>query len=432
MKRYTYLIGATLLALTACKPEFKPEEGSQGDINPSKFVMIGGGNVAGYMNDGLTREGQENSLAAIIAGQLELVGGGSFVQPLVGAGSVGISLQGNAPFKLGYRTDCLDESSLGPVRIATQGDANIWSENVYTLSTGNYGIPDLRLEQVTLYDFSDINPFFARFSSNSSATLLGDANATQPTFFALYLGLEDALSYAQSGGTVNELPTEAVFESVYRSIVTTLTNSGAKGVVATIPTVAEMPYFTTIPWNGLTLNAENAATLNSIFGPMGYEFVVGSNPFMIEEEGANMFDVRQILEGEKILLSVPLDSVKCHQMGTLYPLRDEFVLTHSEMNYLKEKIDAYNAIITALASEFNLALVKSTDFYRELTAGFTYNGVTMSAAFVSGGAYSLDGRYFTAKGNALFANEFIKAINARYNATIPQVNAGNYNTVLFP
>ena len=434
MKRYTYIVGAAVLALTACKPEFKPEEGSSGDINPSKFVMIGGGGVAGYMNDGLTREGQENSLAAILAGQLELVGGGSFVQPFVGAGSVGISLQGNAPFKLDYRTDCLGETSLGPVRTATQGDMNIWNENIYGSGTtfGNYGIPDLRLEQVTLYDFSDINPYFARFSSNSSSTVLGDASATQPTFFALYLGLEDALSYAQSGGTVDELPTESVFESVYRSIVTTLPSIGSKGVIATIPNVAEMPYFNTIPWNGLTLDAENAQTLNNIYNPIGFEFTVGSNPFMIEDPEANMFEVRQILPEEKILLSVPLDSVKCNQVGTLYPIRDEFILTNDEQSYLQSKIDAYNAIILSIAEEFNLAVVRSELFYQDLSTSFTYNGVSMSATFVSGGAYSLDGRYFTAKGNALFANEFIKAINARYNATIPQVNAGNYNTVLFP
>jgi hypothetical protein len=53
---------------------------------------------------------------------------------------------------------------------------------------------------------------------------------------------------------------------------------------------------------------------------------IGSNPFMIEDPAANDFGVRQILEGELLLLSVPLDSVKCNQMGVLFPLRTEFIL----------------------------------------------------------------------------------------------------------
>jgi hypothetical protein len=56
----------------------------------------------------------------------------------------------------------------------------------------------------------------------------------------------------------------------------------------------------------------------------------------------------------------------------------------------------------------------------------------MSAKFVSGGAYSLDAIHLNAKGNALLANEFIKAINNKYKSTIPQVNAGKYNATFFP
>jgi hypothetical protein len=56
----------------------------------------------------------------------------------------------------------------------------------------------------------------------------------------------------------------------------------------------------------------------------------------------------------------------------------------------------------------------------------------MSAKFVSGGAYSLDGIHFNAKGNALLANEFLKSINLNYKSRIPLLNANAYDATLFP
>ncbi|NBU47530.1 MAG: hypothetical protein EBS34_08845, partial [Flavobacteriales bacterium] len=208
--------------------------------------------------------------------------------------------------------------------------------------------------------------------------------------------------------------------------------NGAKGAIATIPDVTEMPYFTTIPWNGLTLDAANNSTLNSIYNPLGYYFTVGSNPFMIVDPTANDFAVRQILSDELLLLSLPLDSVKCNQMGVLFPIRDEFVLDQGEIQELRTRIQELNAVIISLANQYNLALVRVDEFSSSLKTGFIYNGVSMSAKFVSGGAYSLDGIHYNAKGNALLANEFLKSINNKYKSRIPLLNANAYDATLFP
>ena len=193
-----------------------------------------------------------------------------------------------------------------------------------------------------------------------------------------------------------------------------------------------MPYFTTIPWNGLTLDAANNSTLNSIYNPLGYYFTVGSNPFMIVDPAANDFAVRQILSDELLLLSLPLDSVKCNQMGVFFPIRDEFVLDQGEIQELRTRIQEFNAVIISLANQYNLALVRVDEFSSALKTGFVYNGVSMSAKFVSGGAYSLDGIHYNAKGNALLANEFLKSINLKYKSRIPLLNANAYDATLFP
>jgi hypothetical protein len=193
-----------------------------------------------------------------------------------------------------------------------------------------------------------------------------------------------------------------------------------------------MPYFTTIPWNGLTLDAASNTTVNSIYNPLGYYFSVGSNPFMIVDSTANQFATRQILSSELLLLSLPLDSVKCNQMGVLFPIRDEFVLDLSEIQMLRSRISEYNNVIISLASQYGLALVRADQLSSSLKTGFVYSGVSMSAKFVSGGAYSLDGIHYNAKGNALLANEFIKSINSKFKSRIPQLNANAYDATLFP
>jgi len=107
-------------------------------------------------------------------------------------------------------------------------------------------------------------------------------------------------------------------------------------------------------------------------------------------------------------------------------------LDQGEIQVLRAKIAAYNEVIISLANQYKLALVRVDEFSSTLKTGFAYNGVSMSAKFVSGGAYSLDGIHFNAKGNALLANEFLKSINLNYKSRIPLLNANAYDPTLFP
>ena len=56
----------------------------------------------------------------------------------------------------------------------------------------------------------------------------------------------------------------------------------------------------------------------------------------------------------------------------------------------------------------------------------------MDAAFITGGAFSLDGVHPNGRGYALIANEFIKAINAKFGSTIPYVDVTAHPGIIFP
>src|SRR5690606_15872498 len=137
-----------------------------------------------------------------------------------------------------------------------------------------------------------------------------------------------------------------------------------------------------------------------------------------------------MVEGELVLLSVLLDSVKCNGMGSLYEFRDEFVLTLDEIVEIKAKTDEYYAIMLATAQSYGLAFANVNVLMNNLNNGIVYNGVSMSSTFVSGGAFSLDGIQLNPNGQALLANLFIEAINNTYQARIPFANVNAYSGII--
>ena len=312
------------------------------------------------------------------------------------------------------------------------GDASILNNMYQGSPYNNMGIPGLRLADLFTVNYSNDNPYFGRMSSSVNATVIDDISSVNASLFSIFLGLDDYMPYIKSGASNDSLPDVVVFENNYRTLLESLTQNGGKGAISTVPDITSSPYFTTVGWNGLTLDSANNETLNSIYNPLGFYFEEGANPFMIEDPDVNMFGVRPLESGELILLSIPLDSVKCHKMGTLFPFRNEFILTNNELQEIREHLALVNDIIRSLASEYNLGLIESELFFNQIESGFPFNGINMGGAFISGGAYGLDGIRFNPRTNALFANEFIKSINQKYNASYPLVNATNVDAAFFP
>jgi hypothetical protein len=114
------------------------------------------------------------------------------------------------------------------------------------------------------------------------------------------------------------------------------------------------------------------------------------------------------------------------------PIPSQYVLTDSEILSIQSAVASYNVKIKSLAESRGLAYVDVNNFMALVKKGISYNGVTVNATFASGGAFSLDGVHLTPRGNALLANEFIKAINTTYGSSIPQVNVSKYEGVVFP
>lgn len=435
----TIFIITTAIVFSACTPKFNEPDLSTGSINASDYLAIGGSMTAGYSDGALYDEGQRNSYANLLATQLKNLGVGATIFKIPYAqSSIGMGNANNARSILGNRTDCQNVVSLGPVKIATQGDLTVLSNNVYN-SQGpfhNFGVPDLKSIEIDINGYS--NPFYQRMASSGTSSVLYDAISRNPTFFSLNLGLHDVLKYALKGGASDNItpvsgPIGVGFEASINNVIEKLTANGAKGVIANIPSIKSMAYFNTITWNALKLTKIKADSLTEYFyNQDSTKFYEGNNGFIIEDLSVPFIQLRQIKEGEFVLLNVPLDSVKCHKWGSIKPLPNRFVLTLTEIDAIENAINNYNTILKNIADSKGLAFVDVNSFFNKVKNGFIYNGVTVNASFVSGGFYSLDGLNLTPRGNAFLANEFIKSINDKYQSTIPLLDAMKYPGVIFP
>jgi lysophospholipase L1-like esterase len=272
----------------------------------------------------------------------------------------------------------------------------------------------------------------------------------------------------------------------------------SKGVVANIPDVTTIPFFTTVAWNAVPLDAATATAVNAGFA--GYNQVIegikansallaafsltvdgltarkvsytasAKNPLLISDEtltdlggafdalvgaGAITAQQRTTLEPyRKARQATSTDIITLSAggvIGTLVggnpqavngvsiPLADQYVLIPTETTEIKARTIAFNNIIkgvveaTTTNNRLALADVNATFTALVTARAGVYNSVTITPNFTPPtGAFSEDGVHPNSRGYAFMANTFIKAINAKFGAAIPEANIAEYKGVGLP
>lgn len=476
-----------------------------GSADFSNYVSLGNSLTAGYSDSALFIAGQNGSYPYILSQQFALVGGGDFTIPYM-ADNIGGLLLGGTPIA-GPR---LYFNGAGPAPVAGIPTTDI--TNVLAGPFNNLGVPGAKSFHLLAPGYGNVagvlsgqaNPYFVRFASSPGTTVLADAVAQSPTFFSLWIGNNDVLSYATSGGTgvnqlgninpatygANDITDPNVFASVYSTLLTQLTANGAKGVVANIPYVTSVPFFTTVPTNPIPgLPAASAGQLNQLFGGInaalagaglparfatlasddGNSSTVEANPLLIKDESLINIST-QITAALTPVLGAPtagyLGSIygqarhasnaaasrdyilltargvigttqagapaPFNTVGVSYPMQDSTTLTASETAEVKTATDAYNATILALATSNELAFVDANAALAQVAnGGISSNGYNVISTYVTGGAFSLDGVHPSPRGYALIANKFLEAINLAYGSNFRGVSFADYS-IMYP
>ncbi|MEZ4810502.1 MAG: G-D-S-L family lipolytic protein [Allomuricauda sp.] len=489
MKKFYALLPVLGLFLISCEednspidttPDPTPIEYTSGTADFTKYVAVGNSLTAGYSDNALFRAGQEASYPNMLASNFALAGGGAFEIPFMADNLGGATLQGN-PI-LGNRLIlAFLPSGPAPTSVSGQGTTEISTKLAGPFN--NMGVPGSKSYELLAPGYGSVagvamgtaNPYFARFSSSESTTVIGDAAAQGATFFSLWTGANDILLYATGGGTGvdqtgnldpstysrNDITDPNVFAGSLNAILAAMTANGADGVIANIPNVTDIPYFTTVPHNPVPLDEATAALLNGAyaayngglaqlqglgaitadelakrtisFSPGAGNAVViidedltdltGFNPALINMRQATAEDL-MVLTSRTIIgtLANPNDPTSIN--GVAVPLADQWVLTPEEQTSVANALAAYNQTIAALATAYDLAFVDANALLGELKAdGFQQlDGSTVTATFATGGGFSLDGVHPSPRGYAILANAFVAAINGKYGSNLPGVN----------
>ncbi|BDB52387.1 G-D-S-L family lipolytic protein [Flavobacterium ammonificans] len=502
--KWLLLVSLTFVACNDDEDIIVEEPVSAGSAVFSKYVALGDSFAAGFSDGALFIEAQKGAYPNILAQQFSEAGGGAFTTPFTADNTGGLLLGGNV-----IANQRLFFNGAAPTPVSGTPTTNVATK--VTGPFGNLGVPGAKSYHLVAAGYGNVagvaaglaNPYYARFSTSATSTVLGDAVAQTPTFFSLWIGGNDVLGFATSGGVgtnqtgnmnpatygSNDITDPTVFASVYNTLVNGMTANGAKGVVANLPYVNTLPFFTTVPSSPLSPAAlgANLATLNAqLYGPLKQALTVfgagdrinllsatAANPLLIRDEslpnlsaqltaaftptlgattaafyGAVFGQARQTTSADLVLLTTqsaisaaptaansglgfappaPLNS-----FGISYPLQDMHVLIPSEIEAIRVATDAYNTSIKAIADSKGLAFVDAKAIMNQLSStGIVSNNFTMTSQFVFGGSFSLDGVHPSPRGYALISNAFIDAINAKYASTLKKVDLGKYR-ILFP
>ena len=263
------------------------------------------------------------------------------------------------------------------------------------------------------------NPFYMFIMRDQAAfgkSLVDQAIAQQPTVLTFWLGNNDVLGYATSGGTrgtntgvggepPRTMPTErAVFQQVIQAAFAKLKAAlpETKILVGNIGNVATTPFFTTVP--------------RSIPNPTNPSQML--NIYYRNKEG----NVGVVGEFDYVLLTAQEQLQKGIGLTPNAPLPSQFVLDNAEVAVTLQAITDYNTILLTEAERNGFVYVDINAFLEDVkTNGLHVAGEEYGTGFITGGLFSLDGVHLSARGNAAVANEFIKAMNKAYSANIRYV-----------
>lgn len=372
---------------------------STGSANFSRYFAVGNSLTAGYQSGALYKSGQEFSYARLISMQM----GTSFETPWVsdpGLAPGRIEVQSFNP-ATGSLVTKINTSNGAPTNLAYPGIYN------------NLGIPGATLVDffTTTSSANSVSPGNAYFdivlrsTTASPNTMWSSLKAAKPTFVSFWLGNNDILGYATSGGTVAHTLT-ADFGAIYKQAMDSLKTLNAGVVVMNIPDVSKLPYFTTV---GGSLLADTVKGTDTIIG--------------VDKSG-----VVRAMDLRNVYLTLPSLSQLEAGFGTpTKPLPSAFILDEAEIVEVQTTTAAFNSIIATEAAAKGFAIADLNAFFNEIAAEVATNGayfvegIPFTLSYFTGQIFSLDGVHITNRANGIVANKIIDAINAKYGSNLSKV-----------
>lgn len=494
MKYITKILFVLLAFSSACKYEFPDTriEYSPGSIDVTRYVGIGDGFSGGFMDGSLYSNGQNNSVASILASQMTVIGLQDFQQPDISSVN-GYNLlesdESNQKGKWVYSFSSMTQSE--PDRLLTEGEYPTAYPADLSLP-GNFAVPYVRSFELDDPALS-ANIYYDRFASDpGNSSILTDIQNGNPSFFTLWIGMNDFLGYATQGGTGNPNPPSDpalidekdltpvdLFQTKISSYLSELLEEpDRKGAIVQLPMFDDLPFFYTYPYDFMRLSGTALGftqtyyrNFNEAVSAHNAQYPDEKRPFIaFNDNGSTLYPqalviiddslsdafypdgttplpkLRQLNEDEMILLSFPVDKME-FGYGSVDPVTPEFYLKVSQINEIQSRIEAFNEVLEQEVNKYpgRLVYVPISELVHEIAETgkidswgrpasdevISYNGLPLEGTLGLNSIFSLDGLHFNPRGNALLVNQILNAINEGFGSNLPMVDVNSYlgNTI---
>ncbi len=413
LKIGTLLVVSSSLFMTACDDGPTPDP--MGTLDFSRYIAIGNSLTAGYQSGALLSDGQDNSYPKLITKQVDATdadGSYTMIQPLIDYPGIGGAdggvleltfVDGNPIVARSTLTQPTSPTVPGPYH--NLGVPGAYSTDATVTTSGGtswlaaIGIP---------------NPFFNLVVQGETQTKI--MSEAQPSFVTMWIGNNDVLGYAASGGDIPSqienivLTDNGTFETAWNAAADAIDVTGAKAIVANLPNVTDIPHFTTVPFE---------VDVPIVGG--GIETV----PLQYIDDGVTVAATSAdlILLVASSLIGVPDSDGNPMGISNLNPLPDALVLDAAEQAKVAVKIAHHNSFIATQAAARGYGIVDFNAIFSDIAAnGLTVGSETFTTDFITGNIFSLDGIHPTGKGYGIVANEFLKVIDVMFDADITKVD----------
>jgi lysophospholipase L1-like esterase len=438
MKFFLIAAGLAALSLSGCSDSAPSGPvASLGSVTVKKYVAVGNSMTAGYQSAGLYQSAQVYSYPNLISQQLTKAGAslGSFEQPYYS--------DPGTPDATGKASRYEIISLVGPV-IGPKGlTAGQPTNSGLTRPYDNLGIPGIPLagfmDTTGTYQSSPLGPgAILRWATGPfPKSVYKQAVALQPDLMTFWLGANDVLGYATSGGVSPSAPTStAIFTALCTQALSSLKASlpNAKIVCGNIPDVKAIPFFNTV---GPAVAAKIGALGLKLYYQKAGESGVASGQTSLTEAVPPLLCLTGMTYAAYLgqstgiwyrankypALPAGIDTTKPFGLHPQNPWPNALILDLDEQTNCANATNAFNATIASVAAANGAAVVDFYSFFNTIAkSGYAISGETYTTAYVSGALFSLDGVHPSSRGYGVVANEYIKVMNSRFGMNIPLVD----------
>ncbi|SDD83820.1 hypothetical protein SAMN04487996_102312 [Dyadobacter soli] len=363
-----------------------------------EMIAFGGGLTAGVMNGGITRESQQANYTNLLAHQMGIT---NFAMPLFdrdhynGTGYyVYRNTEGDYPQWDRVVNNTIAVSPGSPAAMPTY-QGKISNYGLFEGSTEWY-VPGWGCENCDLPKLP-----FSRFNGHVPTEIPYNFIVIEEFFDRWMIGVQRTREI----GRFNDCFNGPIMNS--GRITDYAINyhlRGKKGVIFTVPRYQDLPYMN---W---------------------YSMKEFQNAYITFDRNGTADGVVNFLKPFSLIPTTKLHGLCERFKGRAFSANfdDIEVIDYGE-TYESDPELFYNSKIREYAAEKDLAVVDLFDLYQRIHKGGyrTDDGVLIDGT-ARGNFFSSDGIYPTALGQAIIANEVIKAINRHYGAKIPPIDIAGF------